>query len=136
MARLNYGLLEGPILENVQGVVVDEDADGALQGQQVRRVFHGVPDSIQPRRWRDFIPAQRATTVFDAWRRPTILFRSPDPKSFQLDPESTGTGFHSVNDAAGSAHERSYESITLETLRDAAPIIDSRLCYRFARPGA
>ena len=40
MGRLDHGLLEGQMLERVQSVVMDENADRTLHREQVRGVFH------------------------------------------------------------------------------------------------
>jgi hypothetical protein len=40
------GLFERQVLEGVQRVVVDEDADGALRGQQVRQVIDDARQRI------------------------------------------------------------------------------------------
>ena len=49
MRGFDHGLLERQILERVQSVVVDENADRTLHREQVRRVFHTLAQFIQPR---------------------------------------------------------------------------------------
>jgi len=47
--RLDYGLFEWAIFERVQRIVMDENADGTLHRQQVRRVLNGLAQFLPPR---------------------------------------------------------------------------------------
>ena len=49
MRGLDHGLLEGQMLEGVQRVVMNENADRTLHGKQVRRVFNRLAQSILSR---------------------------------------------------------------------------------------
>ena len=64
------GLFEGQVLERVQGVVVDEDSDRALHGQQVGCVVQRVPETFEARVTVVF-RAHSATAVDESYRNTT-----------------------------------------------------------------
>ncbi len=45
---VDHRLLEGEVLKRMQSIVMDEDADGALYGKQVSRVFNCVEQFLPP----------------------------------------------------------------------------------------
>jgi hypothetical protein len=51
-------LFERQILERVQGVVMNEDADGALYRKQMRRMVDGLAQPVQSRLLRGIVLAQ------------------------------------------------------------------------------
>ena len=68
--RPKHGLLEGQILKCMQGVVMDENADGTLLRKQVRNVRHCLAQFLPPRLRRQIVLAQTTTA---GWNRNVTL---------------------------------------------------------------
>jgi hypothetical protein len=68
LRRLDHGLLEWLILERVQSVVMNENADWPLHRKQVRSVFNGLAQFV-PAQLPGMVVLPQTNTFGHFWRR-------------------------------------------------------------------